>query len=100
MTEKREAALSKHIERLEKDIAERARGRREVLIEAGVHPLAAGRAICRSGYHLALDRDDLKKIALLREGVVPKLSDLPVGEISGMNSLPETDMFEFDDLKE
>ena len=83
MNDKTEIAFSKHIKRLEKDIAERAREWPEP----------------RCGHHLALDKDDLKKIALLREGVVPKFSDLPVGEISGVNNLPEVDMFEFDNLK-
>ena len=47
MNDKTEIAFSKHINRLEKDIAERAREWPEP----------------RCGHHLALDKDDLKKIA-------------------------------------
>lgn len=85
MNNKIDALLDKHIERLEEDVA------------------AAQKRIHENGFS---DRgmesigmkDDLKKIALLREGVIPKYSDLPAGQVTGLNGLPEIEMFEFADL--
>jgi len=44
------------------------------------------------------NRDDAKKVALLREGIVPKYSDLPEGMYG--NNLPAIEMFEFSDITE
>jgi hypothetical protein len=87
MNNKIEIAFGKHIERLEKDVAE------------------AQTRIDKQGLSLKdMDatgqKDDLKKIALLREGAVPKYSDLPVENISRENNLPKIEMFEFSDLLE
>ena len=85
MNNKLEIAFGKHIERLESDIA------------------ATQKRIDDNGFDLGgLEaqsvRDDAKKVALLREGVIPKYSDLPAGQITGLNGLPEIEMFEFADL--
>ena len=87
MNNKVEALFNKHIERLGADIA------------------ATQKRIDDNGFdHAGLEaqcvRDDAKKVALLREGVIPKYSDLPSGSITGMNGLPEIEMFEFADLLE
>ena len=84
MNNKIEIAFGKHIERLEKDIAE-AQTR---IDEQG---------LSNDGMEATNNRDDAKKVALLREGVVPKYSDLPAGKY-GENNLPEIEMFEFADL--
>ena len=84
MNSKQEIAFGKHIKRLEKDIAETQTRIRE-------HNLSL-----TTGMESALIRDDAKKVALLREGVVPKYSDLPVGEYG--NNLPAIEMFEFSDI--
>ena len=78
-----EIAFGKHIKRLEKDIA-KAQTRIE---EQG---------LSNRGMEATGNRDDAKKIALLREGIVPKYSDLPEGAYG--NNLPAIEMFEFDDL--
>ena len=84
MNNKLEITFKRHIERLEEDIAER----QETIKR---HNLGWG------GFEAQLNRDDAKKIALLREGVVPKYSDLPEGEYG--NNLPATEMSEFSDAK-
>ena len=84
MNTKLEAAFGKHIKRLEKDIAEaQARIKRLHL------PNDTSEAMN--------NRVDAKKIALLREGIVPKYSDLPYGKY-GENSMPAVEMFEFADI--
>ena len=85
MNNKVEALFNKHIERLEADIT------------------ATQKRIDDNGFdHGGLEaqsiRDDAKKVALLREGVLPKYSDLPAGQVTGLNGLPEIEMFEFADL--
>ena len=84
MNNKREIAFGKHIERLEKDIAE-AQAR-----------IKEWRLSKTDGMEATCIRDDAKKIALLREGVVPKYSDLPEGQYG--NNLPKIEMFEFADI--
>ena len=83
MNNKTEIAFSNHIVRLEKDIAE-AQTRMD---EQGLG---------NDGMEAQLIRDDSKKIALLREAVVPKYSDLPEGKYG--NNLPAIEMFEFSDI--
>ena len=83
MNNKTEIAFSNHIRRLEKDIAE---------AQARINKWNHG----EDGMDAQLIRDDLKKIALLREAVVPKYSDLPEGKYG--NNLPAIEMFEFADL--
>jgi len=86
MNDKLEIAFGKHIERLEKDIAEA-----QTRIKEHNLPRTTGmEAICV--------KDDAKKIALLREGIVPKYSDLPAASIGGENNLPAIEMFEFSDI--
>jgi hypothetical protein len=85
MNNKMEIAFSNHIKRLEKDVAE---------AQARIDE----RNLSLRGMDATSQRDDLKKIALLREGVVPKYSDLPVASIGGENNLPAIEMFEFADL--
>ena len=80
-----EDKMNNHIKRLTNEIAERL----QVMKELGLR---------NDGLEAIQNRDDAKKIALLREGIVPKYSDLPVGEITGMNNLPEIEMHEFSDL--
>ena len=75
--------INKHIGRLQGEIAER-------LETIKRHNLGA------NGFEAQLNRDDAKKIALLREGVIPKYSDLPAGEYG--NNLPAVEMFEFSDI--
>ncbi len=84
MNNKTEIAFSRHIERLEAEIE------------------TAQKRINKSGFSLdgmeaQCVRDDGKKIALLREGVIPKYSDLPTHG-GYENNLPEIEMFEFADL--
>ena len=75
--------FNKHIERLEKDIAEtQARIQEQGLSDDGMEAIN--------------NRDSAKKVALLREGVVPKYSDLPEGKYG--NNLPAIEMFEFSDI--
>ena len=83
MNNKTEIAFGKHIVRLEKDVAE-AQTR---IDEQG---------LSNDGMEAIGIRDDLKKIALLREAVVPKYSDLPEGKYG--NNLPAIEMFEFSDI--
>ena len=83
MNNKTEIAFGKHIVRLEKDVAE-AQTR---IDEQG---------LSLRGMDAIGQRDDLKKIALLREAIVPKYSDLPEGAYG--NNLPAIEMFEFSDL--
>ena len=85
MNNKMEIAFSNHIKRLEKDVAE---------AQARIDE----RNLSLRGMDATSQRDDLKKIALLREGVVPKYSDLPVGNNSRENNLPAIEMFEFSDI--
>ena len=87
MNNKMEIAFGNHIKRLEKDVAE-AQTR---IDEQG---------LSLRGMDATGQRDDLKKIALLREGVVPKYSDLPVASLGGENNLPAIEMFEFSDITE
>jgi hypothetical protein len=83
MNNKTEIAFSNHIVRLEKDIA-------EAQTRIDEHGLS------NTGMEAKGILDDLKKIALLREAVVPKYSDLPEGEYG--NNLPAIEMFEFSDI--
>jgi hypothetical protein len=84
MNNKTEIAFSNHIRRLEKDIAEaQARIKQWHLSNDGMEATS--------------NRDDAKKIALLREGIVPKYSDLPDGKY-GKNNMPAIEMFEFADI--
>ena len=85
MNNKTEIAFSNHIKRLEKDIAE---------AQARIKQ----RHLSNDGMEATSNRDDAKKIALLREGVVPKYSDLPVASIGGENNMPAIEMFEFADI--
>ena len=85
MNNKMEIAFGKHIKRLEKDVAEA-----QTRIDE--------RGLSLRGMDATGQRDDLKKIALLREGVVPKYSDLPVASLGGENNLPAIEMFEFADI--
>ena len=85
MNNKVEALFNKHINRLEADIT------------------ATQKRIDDNGFdHGGLEaqsiRDDAKKVALLREGVLPKYSDLPAGQVTGLNGLPKIVMGEFADL--
>jgi len=84
MNNKTEIAFSKHIKRLEKEIAET-----QTRIDENGFSITGMEAMCV--------RDDAKKIALLREGLVPKYSDLPTRD-SYENNLPKVEMFEFADL--
>ncbi|HIN87855.1 MAG TPA: hypothetical protein EYN05_04260 [Nitrospinaceae bacterium] len=84
MNNKVEIAFDNHIKRLEKDIVEAQTRIKE-------HSLS------NDGMEATSNRDDAKKIALLREGVVPKYSDLPAGKY-GENNLPAIEMFEFSDI--
>ena len=84
MNNKTEIAFGKHIKRLEKEIAETQTRIKEL-------------DLSNDGMEAMNSRDNAKKIALLREGVVPKYSDLPAGKY-GENNLPEIEMFEFADL--
>ena len=88
MNNKTEALFNKHIERLEADIT----ATQKRIDNNDADPVHSMEAISV--------RDDAKKVALLREGVIPKYSDLPVGPITGMNGLPKIEMFEFADLLE
>ena len=85
MNNKIEIAFGKHIERLEKDV-ELTQKR----IDDNGFDLGGLEAQCV--------RDDLKKVALLREGVIPKYSDLPAGQVTGLNGLPDIVISEFTDL--
>ena len=86
MNNKVEALFNRHIERLEADItATQARIVRNNLDD-------------EYGMEAQCVRDDAKKVALLREGVIPKYSDLPAGQITGLNGLPKIVMGEFADL--
>ena len=87
MNNKIEIAFGKHIERLEKDIEAT-----QTRIEENGFPKDGMGAMCV--------RDDAKKVALLREGVIPKYSDLPGGPITGLNGMPEIVMSEFVNLLE
>ena len=86
MNDKLETAFSDHIKRLEGEIAE---------AQARIKEWRLSKTI---GMEATCARDDAKKIALLREGVVPKYSDLPVSD-GYENNLPAIEMFEFEDLK-
>ena len=84
MNNKTEALFNRHIERLGADItATQARINEQGLSNTGMD--ATG------------NRDDAKKVALLREGLIPKYSDLPTND-GFENNLPEIEMFEFSDL--
>ena len=84
MNNKTEIASGNHIVRLEKDIAEaQTRINQWNLSNTGMETMCI--------------KDDLKKLALLREGVVPKYSDLPASN-GFENNLPEIEMMEFADL--
>ena len=84
MNNKTETAFGNHIERLEADIA-------------ATQKRIKDNGFSRDGMEAMCVRDDAKKIALLREGVVPKYSDLPPSRY-GENNLPAIEMFEFADL--
>jgi hypothetical protein len=83
MNNKIETLLKQHIKRLEKDVAEVEAMSQQLFFHRGMETIKT--------------KDDLKKIALLREGVVPKYSDLPASD-GFENNLPEIEMFEFADL--
>ena len=84
MNNKTEIAFSNHIKRLEKDIAEaQTRIQKHGLSQTGMEAVNV--------------KDDSKKIALLREGVVPKYSDLPAND-GFENNMPKIEMFEFSDI--
>ena len=85
MNNKTEIAFGKHITRLQKEVD-------EAQTRFDKHGLS------RHGMEATNIRDDLKKIALLREGVVPKYSDLPVSSSGFENNLPAIEMFEFSDI--
>ena len=85
MNNKVESLINKHIERLEKDMAATQKRIDDNGFDVG-------------GLEAQCVRDDAKKVALLREGVIPKYSDLPGGAVTGLNGLPEIEMFEFGDL--
>ena len=87
MNNKTEIAFGKHIERLETDMA----ATQKRIEENG---------FSKTGMESQCLRDDAKKVALLREGVIPKYSDLPGGPITGLNGLPEIVMSEFVNLLE
>ena len=84
MNNKTEIAIGKHIERLEKYIAE---------AQTRINHWG----LSKTGMEYKTIQDDLKKIALLREAVVPKYSDLPASD-GFENNMPEIEMFEFADL--
>ena len=84
MNNKTEIAFGKHIERLRKDIE----ATQKRINDNGFSP---------EGMEAQCVRDDAKKIALLREGLVPKYSDLPTHG-GYENNMPEIEMFEFADL--
>ena len=83
MNDKVETLLKQHIKRLEKDVAEAEAMSQQHFFHKKMETIKT--------------KEDLKKIALLREGVVPKYSDLPASD-GFENNLPETEMFEFEDL--
>ena len=83
MNNKTEALISRHIQRLEKDIA----GRDQDTLSDGTR--------CNP-FHAQLDGVDLKNIASLREGRIPQYSD-HMDCLLGNDSM---DMFEFADLTE
>ena len=85
MNNKVEALFNRHIERLEADIT----ATQKRIDDNGFDP---------AGMEAACVRDDAKKVALLREGVLPKYSDLPAGQVTGLNGLPKIVMGEFADL--
>tara|TARA_Y100000310_G_scaffold284032_1_gene306424 strand:- start:311 stop:682 length:372 start_codon:yes stop_codon:yes gene_type:complete len=87
MNNKIEIAFGKHIERLEKDIEATQKRIEDNDFDLG-------------GLESQCVRDDAKKVALLREGVIPKYSDLPAGQVTGLNGLPEIEMSEFVNLLE
>ncbi len=80
-----EAAFARHIERLEKDIEQ-------------TQKRIDDNGLSNTGMEATSVRDDAKCVALLREGVIPKYSDLPGGPITGLNGLPEIVMNDFTDL--
>ena len=88
MNNKIEILFNRHIKRLEKDVAET----QSRINKQGLDKKRGMEAICI--------KDDLKKIALLHEGVLPKYSDLPAGQVTGLNGLPEVVISEFTDLQE
>ena len=73
-----------HIERLERDI----KLTQKRIDDNGFSP---------DGMEAQCVRDDAKKIALLREGIVPKYSDLPTHG-GYENNMPAIEMFEFADI--
>ena len=85
MNNKVEALFNKHIERLGADITATQKRIDDNGFDAG-------------GLEAQSIRDDAKKVALLREGVLPKYSDLPAGQVTGLNGLPKIVMGEFADL--
>ena len=86
MNNKTEILFNKHIERLEKDMELTQKRIDDNGFDVG-------------GLESQCIRDDAKKVALLREGVLPKYSDLPAGQVTGLNGLPEIVMSEFADLQ-
>ena len=85
MNNKIEALFNRHIQRLESDIN-------------ATQKRIDDNGFSKTGMEAMSLRDDAKKVALLREGIIPKYSDLPVGRLSGENNLPAIEMFEFSDL--
>ena len=86
MNNKTEIAFGKHIERLEADIT----ATQKRIKENGFSP---------DGMEAICVRDDAKKVALLREGVIPKYSDLPASN-GYENNMPEIVISEFVELLE
>ena len=83
MNNKMEIALSRHIERIKKDIKERD----QTVLSDGTR--------CNP-HHAQLDEVDLKNIASLREGRIPQYSD----HMDCFLGNDRMDMFEFADLTE
>jgi hypothetical protein len=86
MNNKIEIAFGKHIERLEADIA-------------ATQERMKAQGLSNDGMEGMCVRDDAKKIALLREGVIPKYSDLPASN-GYENNMPEIVISEFVNLLE
>lgn len=84
MNNKIEIAFSNHIRRLEADIE-------------AIQKRIKDKGFSPDGMEAQCVRDDSKKIAMLREGLVPRYSDLPThGGFE--NNMPEIEMMEFADI--
>ena len=84
MNNKTEALFNRHIQRLEADIA-------------ATQKRIDDNGFSNDGMEAIGNRDDAKKVALLREGILPKYSDLPANG-GYENNLPKIVMGEFADL--